>query len=94
MREERVNDDQNVNLKGTYLMTHYFIATQPNPKEPAGSIITVSSGRAGFMSAGGSSYNITKLADQRLMEHVQIGKHSLSSSHSLPPVPPPNSHTS
>jgi len=53
-------------------MTHYFIATQPNPKAPTGTIIGVSSGRAGLSTAGGSSYNISKIAEQRLNEHLQL----------------------
>jgi NAD(P)-dependent dehydrogenase (short-subunit alcohol dehydrogenase family) len=64
-----------VNLKGSYIMTHYFIQSQPNPKEPTGTIITVSSGRAGLTGAGGSAYNIAKIAEQRLNEHLQLGQY-------------------
>jgi len=55
-------------------MNHYFIQAQPNPKQPTGTIITVSSGRAGLTAPGGSAYNISKLAEQRLAEHLQLGK--------------------
>ncbi|KAF4628853.1 hypothetical protein G7Y89_g9295 [Cudoniella acicularis] len=61
-----------INLKGCYIMNHEFIQSQPNPKEPVGTIITVSSGRATVTSSGGSSYNISKLAEQRLNEHLQL----------------------
>ena len=54
-------------------MTHYFIQAQDNPKEPTGTIITVSSGRAGITGVGGSAYNISKIAEQRLNEHLQLG---------------------
>jgi NAD(P)-dependent dehydrogenase (short-subunit alcohol dehydrogenase family) len=61
-----------INLRGSYNMTHQFIQSLPNPKLPTATIITVSSGRAGFTSAGGSSYNIAKLGEQRLNEHLQL----------------------
>ncbi|EKD14500.1 uncharacterized protein L3040_000031 [Drepanopeziza brunnea f. sp. 'multigermtubi'] len=61
-----------INLKGPYLMSQYFIQSQPNPKESTATIITVSSGRAGFTSARGSAYNISKIAEQRLNEHIQV----------------------
>ncbi|KAI9056235.1 hypothetical protein LZ554_001163 [Drepanopeziza brunnea f. sp. 'monogermtubi'] len=62
-----------INLKGPYLMSQYFIQSQPNPKESTATIIGVSSGRAGFTSARGSAYNISKIAEQRLNEHIQVG---------------------
>ncbi|KAL2069322.1 hypothetical protein VTL71DRAFT_15660 [Oculimacula yallundae] len=61
-----------INLKGLYTMTHHFINSQPNPKESDVTVITVSSGRAGFVGAGGSAYNISKNAAQRFTEHLQI----------------------
>jgi NAD(P)-dependent dehydrogenase (short-subunit alcohol dehydrogenase family) len=69
------NEKKEINLKGAYTMTHYFIQSQPNPKEPVGTIITVSSGRAGLTGVGGSAYNISKVAEQRLNEHLQLGKY-------------------
>lgn len=68
-------------------MTHHFINSQPDnsqpdPKESTATIINVSSGRAGFLNAGGSAYNISKLAEQRFSEHLQIGK-AFFSSHEL-----------
>jgi NAD(P)-dependent dehydrogenase (short-subunit alcohol dehydrogenase family) len=65
-------ENQEVNLKGGYIMTHGFIQAQSNPKAPVGTIITVASGRAGLTTAGGSAYNISKLAEQRLNEHLQV----------------------
>jgi hypothetical protein len=60
-------------------MTHYFIQAQPDPKKPTGTVLTVSSGRAGITAEGGSAYNISKIAEQRLNEHLQLGRqHPLS----------------
>ncbi|RAL59095.1 hypothetical protein DID88_006741 [Monilinia fructigena] len=53
------------NLKGLYQMTHHYIQSQPSPSQPIGTIISVSSGRAGFTSPRGSAYNISKLAEER-----------------------------
>jgi len=61
-----------INVKGLYNMTHYFIQSQPDPKKPVGTLIAVSSGRAGLTMAGGSAYDISKLAEQRLNEHLQM----------------------
>ncbi|KAI9640760.1 hypothetical protein NHQ30_011069 [Ciborinia camelliae] len=63
---------EEINLKGLYQMTHHYIKSHPNPKEPTGTIINVSSGRAAFTSSGGSAYNISKLGEQRLSEHVAL----------------------
>ncbi|TGO22892.1 hypothetical protein BPAE_0151g00200 [Botrytis paeoniae] len=65
------------NLKGLYHMTHHFIRSQPSPKSPTGTIITVSSGRAALTGPGGSAYNISKLAEQRLSEHLHLEYPSL-----------------
>lgn len=58
-------------------MIHHYIRSQPNPKKPVGTIITVSGGRAGLTESGLSGYNISKLAQQRLTEHLQLGKQFL-----------------
>jgi NAD(P)-dependent dehydrogenase (short-subunit alcohol dehydrogenase family) len=71
---------QEINLRGLYLMSHYFIQSQPNPKEPTGTLITVASGRAGLTIPGGSAYNISKLAEERLNEHIQMGENNCPSS--------------
>jgi NAD(P)-dependent dehydrogenase (short-subunit alcohol dehydrogenase family) len=75
-----------INVKGAYNMTHQFIQSQPNPKEPQGTILTVSSGRAGLNTVGGSSYNIAKLAEQRLSEHLQLEYPTLRVFSSMPGI--------
>ncbi|KUJ23630.1 NAD(P)-binding protein [Mollisia scopiformis] len=75
-----------INIKGAYNVIHQFIQSQPNPKEPIGTIITVSSGRAGFTGAGGSSYNIAKLAEHRLSEHLQLENPTLRVFTSMPGI--------
>ena len=55
-------------------MSHHFIRTQKDPVNPIGTIITVASGRAGLVTEGGSAYNVSKLAEQRLNEHISLGK--------------------
>ena len=72
--EITLTKSQEINLRGLYLMSHYYIQSQRNPKEPTGTLITVSSGRAGLTSPGGSAYNVSKLAEQRLNEHIQLGE--------------------
>jgi hypothetical protein len=73
-------------------MIHHYIATQSDPKDPVGTIINVSSGRAGVISAGGSSYNISKLATQHLTEHVHLGP-SPPSLLRPTPLPTPSFHS-
>lgn len=75
-----------INLKGAYNMTQQFIQSQPNPKEPQGTIMTISSGRAGLTNVGGSSYNIAKLAEQRLNEHLQLEYPTLRVFTSMPGI--------
>jgi hypothetical protein len=67
-------NQQEINLKGAYSMIHNYIIAQPSTEAPTGTVINVSSGRAGITTAGGSAYNINKLAEQRLSEHVHVGK--------------------
>lgn len=69
--------NQTINLKGLFLMIHYYIKTQPNPQEPVGTIISVSSCLAGMTNPGMSSYSIGKLAEQKLGEYVDAGRFSL-----------------
>ncbi|KAF7867513.1 uncharacterized protein EAF02_009704 [Botrytis sinoallii] len=66
-----------INLKGLYHMTHHFIRSQPSPKSPTGTIINVSSGIAALTGARGSAYSISKLAEQRLSEHLHLEYPSL-----------------
>ncbi|ORY59302.1 uncharacterized protein BCR38DRAFT_351965 [Pseudomassariella vexata] len=60
----------NVNLKGSYAAIHHFIQSQKDPKNPTGTVILVSGNRAGLTEPGHSAYNISKLAQQRLIEHI------------------------
>jgi NAD(P)-dependent dehydrogenase (short-subunit alcohol dehydrogenase family) len=69
-------------------MTHYFIQSHPDPKKPTGTIIGVSSGRAGLTGEGGSAYNIAKLAEQRLNEHLQLEYPTLRVFTTMPGIAP------
>ena len=69
---------QTINLKGPFLMIHHFIKAQPNPKEPVGTIVSVSAGLIGLTNPGFSSYSIAKLAAQRLGEFIDVGRCGLS----------------
>ncbi|KAH6710635.1 hypothetical protein BKA61DRAFT_489056 [Leptodontidium sp. MPI-SDFR-AT-0119] len=75
-----------INVKGLYSMTHHFINSQPNPKESTATVITVSSGRAGFTTADGSAYNISKIAEQRFNEHLQIELPNLRTFTTMPGI--------
>ncbi|KAK0110151.1 hypothetical protein ONS95_002803 [Cadophora gregata] len=77
-----------INLKGVYSMTHHFINYQPNPKESTATVINVCSGRAGFTTAAGSAYNISKLAQQRFTEHLQIELPNLRVFTTMPGIVP------
>ncbi|KAB8292075.1 hypothetical protein EYC80_007821 [Monilinia laxa] len=76
------------NLKGLYQMTHHYIQSQPSPSQPIGTIISVSSGRAGFTSPRGSAYNISKLADERLYEHLHVEYPTLRVFTTMPGIAP------
>jgi hypothetical protein len=54
-------------------MIHHYIKSQPDSKDPSGTIISVSSGLAGLTIPGGSAYSITKLSEQRLGEFITAG---------------------
>lgn len=51
-----------------------WIRSQPNPKDPEGTLINVASGLAGFVVPGGSAYGSSKLAGQRYVEYIGVGK--------------------
>ncbi|KAI1394295.1 NAD(P)-binding protein [Hypoxylon trugodes] len=61
-------NDFEVNVKGPYLMSHYFLK-QANGK---GTIITVSSGSAGSTFPNMSSYASSKLAQTKVMEFIHV----------------------
>ncbi|CAD6453063.1 70bb58a4-6ccd-4888-8a78-faf15ab313ed [Sclerotinia trifoliorum] len=75
------------NLKGLYQMTHHYMASQPTPKTPTGTIINVSSLTAGLtLDRGTSSYSISKLCDQRFSEFLVIEYPSLRVFTTMPGV--------
>ncbi|EDN99079.1 hypothetical protein SS1G_13939 [Sclerotinia sclerotiorum 1980 UF-70] len=76
-----------INLKGLYQMTHHYIASQPTPKTPTGTIINVSSLTAGLtISSGTSAYSISKLCDQRFSEFLASENPSLRVFTTMPGV--------
>lgn len=64
---------------------HHYISAQ-NSTTPTGTVIAVSSGRAGLTMPNGSSYNIAKLAEQRLIEHAQLEYPSMRFFTSMPGI--------
>lgn len=66
------------NGKGLAYMVYHFIATQPNPEEPVGTIISVLSGRVGLTNPNASAYNTSKAFELRLVEHLQVGMIALN----------------
>jgi short-subunit dehydrogenase involved in D-alanine esterification of teichoic acids len=50
-----------------------FIRSQPDPKNPVGTVINVNSGLAGIVNDGTSAYSTAKLAAHRYMEFVASG---------------------
>lgn len=55
-------------MKGEYLVLHNYIKSQG--ETPTGTFIVVSSGISGAIAPGSSSYSISKLAQQRLIEYA------------------------
>ncbi|KAF2269063.1 NAD(P)-binding protein [Lojkania enalia] len=63
--------DMDVNVRGTYLHIYSFLQQFISiGKEPAGTVIIVSSGAAAMTSPGTSAYSISKLAGIRLAEFL------------------------
>ncbi|EPE30319.1 NAD(P)-binding Rossmann-fold containing protein [Glarea lozoyensis ATCC 20868] len=75
-----------INTKGTALMIHYYINSQPDPKNPVGTVICVLSARVGFTMPTGSGYNVSKMATQVLVEHVQAEYPTLRTFTTMPGV--------
>jgi hypothetical protein len=63
-------------VKGLFLTAQSYIKSQPDPKNPSGTIISVSSGFAGRIHPGFSAYSVGKLGEQKLGEYVDAGKDS------------------
>lgn len=77
---------QEVNVKGAYLMTHYFL-NQKKPDAtalPNGTVITLSTGAAGMSMPNMSSYNSSKLALTRIMEILHAEQPNVRSFTLLP----------
>ncbi|CAG8953902.1 hypothetical protein HYFRA_00010863 [Hymenoscyphus fraxineus] len=65
-----------INLKGLVIMLNHWINSQEDTEKPVGTVITVLTGRVGIMVPKGSSYDVSKLAMQGLVQHVQAGMSS------------------
>ncbi|KAI0179545.1 NAD(P)-binding protein [Hypoxylon sp. FL1284] len=75
-------NDFEVNVKGPYLMCHYFI----KQAKGSGTIITVGSGTVGSTFPNMSSYSASKIAATKFMEFVHIENPSIRSFTLLPGV--------
>ena len=73
---ERIADPyiQKVNVLGLHHTVSSWIKTQPDPKNPVGTVINVSSGLEGLVSPGLSAYSTSKLAGHRYMEYLAAGE--------------------
>ncbi|KAL5314234.1 hypothetical protein ACEPPN_018659 [Leptodophora sp. 'Broadleaf-Isolate-01'] len=60
----------NTHFLGAVLMARYFIASQPTPEDPVGTIIYISSVLSGQLVPNFAAYAISKLAGQRFMEYL------------------------
>lgn len=60
-------------MKGLFLTVQSYIKSQHDPKNPCGTIISVSSGFAGRIHPGFSAYSVGKLGEQKLGEYVDAG---------------------
>ncbi|KAG9230055.1 hypothetical protein BJ875DRAFT_473237 [Amylocarpus encephaloides] len=75
-----------INVKGLVAMLHHYINTQPDPKKPEGTVVSVLSGRVGIVLPQGSPYNVSKWAEQRVVEHVQAEYPTLRMFMSMPGI--------
>jgi hypothetical protein len=51
-------------------MTKYFVLSQPNPADPTGTIVFITSGVGGMIIPGMSSYFVAKYAGDRFTEYL------------------------
>jgi NAD(P)-dependent dehydrogenase (short-subunit alcohol dehydrogenase family) len=65
---------QEINVLGLHNTAVAWIRSQPDPKNPVGTLIDVNSGLAGKIVPGNSAYSISKLATHRYMEFVEAGE--------------------
>ena len=80
-------DSQEVNIKGTYLMIHHFLAQKKSEAAvsfPPDTIITLSTGAAGMSLPSMSSYISSKLAQTRIMEILHAEQPTVRSFTLLP----------
>lgn len=77
-----------INTKGLVAMIHHYINTQADPKNPVGTIISVLSGRVGLVIPEGSAYNVSKWAEQRIIEHAQAEYPTLRFFMTMPGIVP------
>lgn len=69
-----VNDLQETNVLGVHNTVVSWIKSQPDPKQPVGTIINVNSGLAGLTIPKHSAYSVSKLASHKYMEYVAVGE--------------------
>jgi NADP-dependent 3-hydroxy acid dehydrogenase YdfG len=60
-------------VKGLFLCVNGYINAQDNPKDPKGTIISMTSGTAGMTYPTSSGYSVPKLAVQKFSELVHAG---------------------
>jgi len=60
-------------LKGLFLTVQSYIRSQPDPKNPTGTVVCVSSSLAGRVFPGFSAYSIGKLGEQKIGEYIDAG---------------------
>jgi NADP-dependent 3-hydroxy acid dehydrogenase YdfG len=65
---------QETNVLGVHNTVVAWIRSQPDPKNPVGTVINVNSGLAGKVVPGNSAYSTSKLASHRYMEFVEAGE--------------------
>lgn len=77
---------QEVNVKGVYLMTHYFLNQERSDAtaSPSGTVITLSTGAAGMSMPSMSSYISSKLSQTRIMEILHAEQPAVRSFTLLP----------
>jgi NAD(P)-dependent dehydrogenase (short-subunit alcohol dehydrogenase family) len=63
-----------VNVLGTHNTAMSFIKSQPDPEKPVGTFVSVSTGLVAFLFPGTSAYATSKVAAQRYIEQLNIGK--------------------
>lgn len=60
-------------MLGAHNTAMSFIKSQPDPDEPTGTFVSVSTNLVGQLFPGVSAYSTSKLAVQRYIEYLNIG---------------------